>query len=68
MVGVVHGRGHVWQEGVCGRGDLHGRGACIAEGVFMAGGMHGRRDSHCSGQYASYWHAFLFNNFHQYYW
>ena len=53
MAGVsVHGRGHVWQ-GVCMAGGMHGRGVC----------MRGRRDGHCSGRYASYWNAFLFNVF-----
>ena len=32
----------------------------VWQGVCMEGGMHGRRDGHCSGQYASYWNAFLF--------
>ena len=49
--------------GVCGRGGgnmhdgggMHGKGACMA-----GGGMRGRRDGHCSGRYASYWNAFLF--------
>ena len=41
--------GHTWQER-----DMHGRG------MYMAGGMHGRRDGHCSGRYASYRNAFLF--------
>ena len=27
------------------------------------GGMYGRRDSHCSGWYASYWNAFLYQFF-----
>ena len=37
MVGgsCVAGGGHVWREGMCGRG-MHGRG------VYVAGGMHGR--------------------------
>ena len=25
------------------------------------GGVRGRREGHCSGRYASYWNAFLFN-------
>ena len=29
---------------------------------MVKGGMCGRRDGHCSGQYASYWNAFLFMN------
>ena len=47
MVGGMHG------EGACVVGSMHGRGLC---GM----GVHGRRDGHCSGQYASYWNAFLF--------
>ena len=39
-------------------GGVHGRGVCMAGG----GGFRGRRDSHCSGQYASYWNAFLFDS------
>ena len=38
-------------------GSMHGRGVCVC--VCGGGGMCGRRDSHCSGQYASYWNAFL---------
>ena len=54
VAGGIHGRvcvaeGHAWQ-GACVAGGMCGRG----------GGMHGRRDSHCSGRYASYWNAFLF--------
>ena len=50
MIGGMHGRGH-----------MRGRGACVAGGICMAGGrgMHGRRNSHCSGQYTSYWNAFF---------
>ena len=46
--GDMCGRGHVWQ------------GACMAGGC-MAGGMHGRyyEMQSMSGQYASYWNAFL---------
>ena len=47
MAGGVHGRRHAWQ------GVMHGRGAC------MAGGVRGRKNGNCSGQYASYWNAFL---------
>ena len=65
--------GHAWQGGVCGGGHAwqgmymvggHAwwgcawQGVCMV-GVCMAGGLYGRRDSHCSGQYASYWNAFL---------
>ena len=35
MVGV-HGGGHAWQGGMCGRG------VCMAVGVCVAGGVHGR--------------------------
>ena len=56
MLGVVHGRGHVWQEwgmhGRSGRGHVWERGAYMAggvcggghalQGVCMAGGMCGR--------------------------
>ena len=53
--GCVHGGDAcmVWGE-VCVVGDVHGGDVC------MAGGMRGGRDSHCSGWYASYWNAFLF--------
>ena len=46
--------GHAWQEGMCGGGDMHGRGC-----AWQGGGMRGRKDGHCSGQYPSYWNAFL---------
>ena len=64
----MHGGGHAWQEGMHGKGacmvgGVHGRGAC------MAGGMHGMYPPSryykiwsMSGQYASYWNAFLFHN------
>ena len=53
MVGGVHGRGCVWQEGVhgggaCMVGSVHGRGICMAGGctwqgcVWQGGGVHGR--------------------------
>ena len=73
----VAGR-HVWQRALHGReGAMHGRKACIAGGVHDSGharwghvwwgymwrGMRSRRNSHCSGQYASYWNAFLFHLF-----
>ena len=35
VVGGVHGRGHTWQRGVCGRE------ACMAGGM-CGGGVHGR--------------------------
>ena len=52
--GVVHGGGHVWQGvhggcawwGTCMVGDMHG-----------GGGMYGMQS--ISGQYTSYWNAFL---------
>ena len=60
----------------CMEGDIHGRRACMMEGACVVGGMHGggmlgggcvwqrgmcgRGGGHCSGQYASYWNAFLF--------
>ena len=64
----------MWQKGacvvkgVCGEGGggacmakgSMAKGACVMKGVCMAGGVCGRRDGHCSGQYASYWNAFLF--------
>ena len=73
--GVMCGRGHTW-GGMCGggmhgKGDMHGRGhawqghewqgLCMAGGMHGGEGRHGRRDGHCSGRYASYWNAFLFN-------
>ena len=60
--GGVCGRGHAWRGG-CMTG-VHG-GVCVARGRALRGGacvawgMLGRRDGHCSGQYASYWNAFL---------
>ena len=54
--GGIHGRGCVWQR-VCIAGSMHGRGACMTGWERVP---CGRRDSHCSGQYASYWNAFLF--------
>ena len=55
MAGGMHGRGHAWQ-GACMAGGVHGRGACVV------GGMHGRKNGNCSGQYESYWKAFLLEN------
>ena len=66
--GGMHGEGGcAWQ-----RGAVHGKGgACVAKGAYVVkgdmcgrgrawqGGMNGRKDGHCSGQYASYWNAFL---------
>ena len=44
-------------------GGVHGRGACMKGGACVAGGggVRGRRDGQCSGRYASYWNAYLFN-------
>ena len=50
MVGVVGG--NAWQGG------MHG-GECIAWGHLWQESVDGRGDGHCSGQYASYWNAFL---------
>ena len=59
--GGMQGRGHAWQGGV-DRGGMHGRGQ-EWQGACVAGGMCGRRVGQCSGQYASYWNAFLFEIF-----
>ena len=45
---------------VCMATGVHGRGVCMAEGCVWQGGVGSRRYGHCSGQYASYWNAFLF--------
>ena len=60
--GACMAGGHVWQ-GVCMAGGMHDRGvcvvgACVARETCMAGGMHGIQSM--SGQYTSYWNAFLF--------
>ena len=61
-----HGRGacmaggHAWQ-GACVVGGGCVVGMCMVGGVHDRGGVHGRRDGHCSGRYASYWNAFLFD-------
>ena len=65
MAGGMHGRGHAWwgacmvggcawQGGVCSGGHAW-QGACVVRGV------HGRyyEIQSMSGQYASYWNAFL---------
>ena len=72
--GGMHGRRCAWQ------GDMHGRGACMAgghvwqgecvvggawEGACMARGCAWQENGNCSGQYASYWNAFLFVLFFQ---
>ena len=46
--------GHAWQ-GVCMAGGMHGRRIVCGKGVCVD-----RRDGYCSGQYASYWNAFLY--------
>ena len=59
----VKGGACMSKGGMRGKGDMYGKGGmCVAkEGVCMVKeGMHGRRDGHCSGRYASYWNAFLF--------
>ena len=64
MAGGMHGRG------ACVAGGMHGTGACVVRGACMVGGMHGGEEGHAwcgkyygiqsmSGQYASYWNAFL---------
>ena len=67
--GGMHGKGacvagvwqgeHVWQGASMGE-RCHGGHAWQLRHAWH-GGMHGRKDSHCSGQYASYWNAFLSN-------
>ena len=68
----VHGRGGAWQGG------MHGGRACVAGGMHGRGDMCGRGSMHAthapcqilwdmviwsmSGQYASYWNAFLLKN------
>ena len=60
----------MWQGGMCGGGGMHGRG------YAWQGGMHGRGHAwhacppsryyeiqSMSGQYASYWNAFLLVKF-----
>ena len=71
----VHGGGHAWQGacmavvgghawwggGMCVRGGEGAwQGVCVVEVCMVAGGVLGRRYGHCSGWYASYWNAFLF--------
>ena len=66
--GSMHGGGHAWQGGMHGGGGMCGGGGGMLGGgcawqrgmCGRGGGLHGRRDGHCSGQYASYWNAFLF--------
>ena len=55
IAGGMHDREGMRGRRACVAGGVHGRGACMAEG-----GQRGRRDSHCSGQYTSYWNAFLY--------
>ena len=48
--------------GVClSAGGVRGRAMCVAGGMHGGGGgVHGRGHAcHCSGQYTSYWNAFL---------
>ena len=54
----MHGRGHAWQGGICGREVVHGKGASMA---FMLPSIPGRyyEIRSMSGRYASYWNAFL---------
>ena len=54
----TEGGGCAWQ-GVCMAGGMCGRGHAWQGDVCGGGGMHGRSNGHCSGQYASYWNAFL---------
>ena len=53
--GGIYGTGWVVGGGACMAGGLHGKGG----GVCVAGGGRAWQDGHCSGQYASYWNAFL---------
>ena len=53
--GVCGSGGHAWWGGVW-RGGHVWQMRCMRGG----GGMCGRRNGHCSGWYASYWNAFLF--------
>ena len=39
-------------------GSVHGKGGGM-RGKGGGGDVRGSRDGHCSGQYASYWNAFL---------
>ena len=55
---------HLWfcsrgGGGACVVGGCVARGMCGSGRVWRGGGVRGRRDGHCSGQYASYWNAFL---------
>ena len=51
--------------GACMAGGVCGRGGMCSRGVCMAGGVRGRyyEIRSMSGRYASYWNAFLFDNF-----
>ena len=48
-----------------GKGGVHGQGACVQGarmmGACLVGACVAGETSHCSGQYTSYWNAFLFN-------
>ena len=57
--GGMHGRGRgcTWQVGAC-----MARGGMCGGGEGICGGGHAcRRHGHWSGQYATYWNAFLFS-------
>ena len=41
MAGGMHGRGHVWQRDMCGRGTYMAGGGMHGRGVCVGGGMHG---------------------------
>ena len=71
----MHGIAGVHGGGACMVGACMAGRACVAGGTCMAGGMHGRGHAwqgvhappsryyemwSMSGQYASYWNAFLF--------
>ena len=57
--GGMHGRGACVTGGMCGKGCVWQGGMC-GKGVYMVRGMCGRSSSRCSGQYASYWNAFVY--------
>ena len=61
--GDMRGRGCAWQGGHSWQEGMHGTGACMAEGMH---GMHTPTSRYykirsMSGQYASYWNAFLYH-------
>ena len=61
MASGMNGRGHAWQGCVAGEACMAG-GHGWQGGMCGSGGMHGRYYEiwSMSGQYASYWNAFLF--------